>query len=133
AASVLGYAAFNGLTARAAQKLTAQWTLGKNADRSGPMGPLATADEVGDLADGCARPSSARSTVREPSRPHRAADVAAFGEAASDGVADGLTGPAVDGGGEASAAGVAVFVAPTVVNTSTPVATATTVTTAAAA
>ncbi|MEN3539590.1 fumarylacetoacetate hydrolase family protein [Microbispora sp. ZYX-F-249] len=52
AASVLGYAAFNDLTARAAQKLTAQWTLGKNADRSGPMGPLVTADEVGDLADG---------------------------------------------------------------------------------
>ncbi|WP_310742043.1 fumarylacetoacetate hydrolase family protein [Microbispora sp. H13382] len=52
AASVLGYAAFNDLTARAAQKLTAQWTLGKNADRSGPMGPLVTADEVGDLASG---------------------------------------------------------------------------------
>lgn len=52
AAAVLGYAAFNDLTARTAQKLTAQWTLGKNADRSGPMGPLVTADEVGDLADG---------------------------------------------------------------------------------
>jgi len=49
---VLGYAAFNDLTARTAQKLTAQWTLGKNADRSGPMGPLVTADEVGDLSDG---------------------------------------------------------------------------------
>lgn len=52
AAGVLGYAAFNDLTARTAQKLTAQWTLGKNGDRSGPMGPLVTADEVGDLADG---------------------------------------------------------------------------------
>ena len=51
-AGVLGYAAFNDLTARTAQKLTAQWTLGKNADRSGPMGPVVTADEVGDLADG---------------------------------------------------------------------------------
>ena len=43
---------FNDLTARVAQKLTAQWTLGKNADRSGPMGPLVTADEVGRLSDG---------------------------------------------------------------------------------
>ncbi|MFC6066442.1 fumarylacetoacetate hydrolase family protein [Streptomyces ochraceiscleroticus] len=51
-ASVLGYAVFNDLTARTAQKLTAQWTLGKNADRSGPMGPLITADEVGRLSDG---------------------------------------------------------------------------------
>ena len=32
--------AFNDLTARRAQKLTAQWTLGKNGDRSGPLGPL---------------------------------------------------------------------------------------------
>jgi 2,4-didehydro-3-deoxy-L-rhamnonate hydrolase len=51
-AGVLGYAAFNDLTARTAQKLTAQWTLGKNADRSGPMGPIITADEVGSLSDG---------------------------------------------------------------------------------
>ena len=51
-AGVLGYAAFNDLTARTAQKLTAQWTLGKNGDRSGPMGPLVTADEAGTPADG---------------------------------------------------------------------------------
>ena len=51
-AGVLGYAAFNDLTARTAQKLTAQWTLGKNGDRSGPMGPLVTADETGSPADG---------------------------------------------------------------------------------
>ena len=51
-AGVLGYAAFNDLTARTAQKLTAQWTLGKNADRSGPMGPLITPDEAGSPADG---------------------------------------------------------------------------------
>lgn len=51
-AAVLGYAVFNDLTARTAQKLTAQWTLGKNADRSGPMGPLVTADEVGPLSAG---------------------------------------------------------------------------------
>lgn len=52
AQGILGYASFNDLTARVAQKLTAQWTLGKNADRSGPMGPIITADEVGDLRDG---------------------------------------------------------------------------------
>lgn len=51
-ASVVGYAAFNDLSARRAQKLTAQWTLGKNADASGPIGDLVTADEVGDLRDG---------------------------------------------------------------------------------
>jgi 2-keto-4-pentenoate hydratase/2-oxohepta-3-ene-1,7-dioic acid hydratase in catechol pathway len=52
AAAVLGYAAFDDLTARTAQKLTAQWTLGKNGDRSGPMGPVVTADETGSPADG---------------------------------------------------------------------------------
>ena len=49
---VFGYSAFNDLTARRAQKLTAQWTLGKNGDFSGPMGPLVSRDEVGDLRDG---------------------------------------------------------------------------------
>ncbi|GIH93227.1 fumarylacetoacetate hydrolase family protein [Planobispora siamensis] len=51
-AGVLGYAVFNDLTARTAQKLTTQWTLGKNADLSGPIGPIVTADEAGSLADG---------------------------------------------------------------------------------
>ncbi|TXK42453.1 fumarylacetoacetate hydrolase family protein [Nonomuraea sp. C10] len=51
-AGVLGYAAFNDITARTAQKLTSQWTLGKNADRSGPIGPIVTADETGSPADG---------------------------------------------------------------------------------
>ncbi len=50
--AVLGYAVFNDLTARTAQKLSTQWTLGKNADRSGPMGPLVTVDESGSLAAG---------------------------------------------------------------------------------
>jgi 2-keto-4-pentenoate hydratase/2-oxohepta-3-ene-1,7-dioic acid hydratase in catechol pathway len=50
--AVLGHAVFNDLTARTAQKLTAQWTLGKNADRSGPMGPLVTVDESGPLSAG---------------------------------------------------------------------------------
>ncbi|WP_396231003.1 fumarylacetoacetate hydrolase family protein, partial [Frankia sp. EI5c] len=47
-AGVFGYAAFNDLSARRAQGASAQWTLGKNADRSGPMSPVVTADEVGD-------------------------------------------------------------------------------------
>ncbi|OHV37014.1 MULTISPECIES: fumarylacetoacetate hydrolase family protein [Pseudofrankia] len=51
-AGVLGYAAFNDLSARRAQGRSPQWTLGKNSDRSGPLGPVVTADEVGDPADG---------------------------------------------------------------------------------
>ncbi|MGY0498291.1 fumarylacetoacetate hydrolase family protein [Nocardia sp. FBN12] len=51
-AGVAGYACFNDLTSRKAQKLTAQWTLGKNGDRSGPLGPLVPAHEVGDLSEG---------------------------------------------------------------------------------
>lgn len=49
---IMGYAAFNDLSARRAQKLTAQWTLGKNADNSGPMGDILTSDEAGDLREG---------------------------------------------------------------------------------
>ncbi|GAA1706879.1 fumarylacetoacetate hydrolase family protein [Kribbella yunnanensis] len=51
-AAVIGYSTFNDVTARRAQKLTSQWILGKNADRSGPLGPIVPADEVGDLRDG---------------------------------------------------------------------------------
>lgn len=51
-ASVMGYSTFNDVTARRVQKLTSQWTLGKNTDRSGPLGPIVPADEVGDLRDG---------------------------------------------------------------------------------
>ncbi|MFC8231404.1 fumarylacetoacetate hydrolase family protein [Streptomyces sp. NPDC057287] len=51
-ASVIGYAAFNDLTSRKAQKLTSQWILGKNGDRSGPLGPMVPAAEVGDLSRG---------------------------------------------------------------------------------
>lgn len=50
--AVLGFSAFNDLTARRAQKLTSQWILGKNADQSGPLGPMIPAAEVGDLRDG---------------------------------------------------------------------------------
>lgn len=51
-AAVVGYSTFNDLTARRAQKLTSQWILGKNGDRSGPLGPMVPAEEVGDLRDG---------------------------------------------------------------------------------
>ncbi|WP_025351367.1 fumarylacetoacetate hydrolase family protein [Nocardia nova] len=61
--AVLGYSTFNDLTARHAQKLTSQWTLGKNADRSGPLGPLVTADEVGDLRTGLSLQTRVNGTV----------------------------------------------------------------------
>lgn len=51
-AAVVGYSTFNDVTARRAQKLTSQWILGKNADRSGPLGPIVPAEEVGDLRHG---------------------------------------------------------------------------------
>jgi len=51
-ASVVGYSAFNDLTARRAQKLTSQWTLGKNATGSGTLGAMVPATEVGDLKQG---------------------------------------------------------------------------------
>ncbi|WP_390889116.1 fumarylacetoacetate hydrolase family protein [Rhodococcus qingshengii] len=50
--AVVGYSTFNDLTCRRAQKLTSQWILGKNGDRSGPLGPMVPASEVGDLRDG---------------------------------------------------------------------------------
>ncbi|MGB0102498.1 MAG: fumarylacetoacetate hydrolase family protein [Nocardioides sp.] len=49
---VLGYAAFNDLSARTKQLETPQFTLGKNADRSGPISSVVTKDEVGDIAAG---------------------------------------------------------------------------------
>ena len=43
---VLAYSVFNDISARGRQFDTSQWTLGKNADSSGPLGPvLVTADE----------------------------------------------------------------------------------------
>lgn len=48
-AGVLGYACFNDVTARTYQQRTPQWSLGKNAKNSGPVGPVVvTADELGD-------------------------------------------------------------------------------------
>lgn len=52
AAGVFAYACFNDLTARRAQKLTTQWTIGKNVDDSGPMSDLVTVDEAPDPATG---------------------------------------------------------------------------------
>lgn len=50
--SVIGYCAFNDLSARNKQLITPQFTLGKNADRSGPISAMITADEVGDVRSG---------------------------------------------------------------------------------
>jgi 2-keto-4-pentenoate hydratase/2-oxohepta-3-ene-1,7-dioic acid hydratase in catechol pathway len=48
-AGFLGYACFNDLSARKFQMATERWTLGKNADSSGPLGPwIVTADEIQD-------------------------------------------------------------------------------------
>jgi len=48
-ASIVGYTCLNDLSARLHQRATGQWTIGKNADRSAPMGPaLVTPDELGD-------------------------------------------------------------------------------------
>lgn len=52
AGAIYGYAPFNDLTARTLQKLTSQWTLGKNADRSGPMGEIVTVAELGPIDTG---------------------------------------------------------------------------------
>jgi len=51
-AAVVAYSTFNDVTSRRAQKLTSQWTLGKNGDCSGPLGPMVPAAEVGDLRAG---------------------------------------------------------------------------------
>lgn len=51
-AAVIGYSTFNDVTSRRAQKHTSQWIIGKNGDRSGPLGPMVPAGEVGDLRDG---------------------------------------------------------------------------------
>ncbi len=51
-AAVIGYSTFNDITSRRAQKQTSQWIIGKNGDRSGPLGPMVPASEVGDLRDG---------------------------------------------------------------------------------
>jgi 2-keto-4-pentenoate hydratase/2-oxohepta-3-ene-1,7-dioic acid hydratase in catechol pathway len=46
-AGVLGYTVFNDLSARAHQRSSSQWALGKNSDNSGPVGSMiVTADSL---------------------------------------------------------------------------------------
>ncbi len=52
AAAVFAYGCFNDITARRAQKLTSQWTIGKNVDASGPVSDLVTLDEAPDPSTG---------------------------------------------------------------------------------
>src|ERR1700689_1202210 len=48
-AGFFGYACFNDLSARKFQMASDRWTLGKNTDSSGPLGPwIVTADEIPD-------------------------------------------------------------------------------------
>lgn len=61
--AVFAYAAFNDITARRAQKLTTQWTVGKNADKSGPLSEFVTADEVGDPGRGLRIVTTVNGTV----------------------------------------------------------------------
>jgi acylpyruvate hydrolase len=50
--SVAGYTIFNDISVRDYQRRTSQWMIGKNFDRSGPLGPaLVTRDEVPDPQD----------------------------------------------------------------------------------
>jgi 2-keto-4-pentenoate hydratase/2-oxohepta-3-ene-1,7-dioic acid hydratase in catechol pathway len=50
--AVLGYACFNDVSARTFQRASRQWALGKNADCSGPIGPvIVTPDELRDPYD----------------------------------------------------------------------------------
>lgn len=51
-AGVFGYAAFNDLSARTHQLHSRLWTVGKNADASGPISEIVTADETGNPSDG---------------------------------------------------------------------------------
>lgn len=51
-AGVFGYAAFNDLSARTHQLHSRLWTVGKNADASGPISEIVTADEAGDPGAG---------------------------------------------------------------------------------
>jgi 2-keto-4-pentenoate hydratase/2-oxohepta-3-ene-1,7-dioic acid hydratase in catechol pathway len=67
-AAVVGYSTFNDVTARRAQKLTSQWILGKNADRSGPLGPIVPAAEVGDLRKGLEVRTRVNGTVVQQGR-----------------------------------------------------------------
>ena len=73
-AAVVGYSTFNDVTSRRAQKQTSQWIIGKNGDRSGPVGPMVPAAEVGDLRDGL-RARDAGQRRGRAARQHRADDL----------------------------------------------------------
>ena len=50
---IVGYCCFNDASVRQYQRLTSQWTIGKNFDATGPFGPaLVTADELPEGARG---------------------------------------------------------------------------------
>lgn len=49
---ILGYAAFNDISARTFQFESAQWTMGKNGEASGIVGEIVTRDEAGDPGNG---------------------------------------------------------------------------------
>ena len=66
-AAVVGYSTFNDVTSRIAQKRTSQWIIGKNGDRSGPLGPMVPASEVGDLRDGLTVETRVNGTVVQQS------------------------------------------------------------------
>lgn len=68
AASIFGYAPFNDLTARGAQKLTTQWTLGKNVDNSGSLGEIVTVDSVPDVSNGLAIVTTVNGEVVQTAR-----------------------------------------------------------------
>jgi 2-keto-4-pentenoate hydratase/2-oxohepta-3-ene-1,7-dioic acid hydratase in catechol pathway len=75
-AAVVGYSTFNDLTSRRAQKLTSQWILGKNGDKSGPLGPMVPAAEVGDLRDGLRLQTRVNgTTVQDDTTDHMVYDV----------------------------------------------------------
>jgi 2-keto-4-pentenoate hydratase/2-oxohepta-3-ene-1,7-dioic acid hydratase in catechol pathway len=61
----VGYSTFNDLTSRRAQKLTSQWILGKNGDKSGPLGRWCRPPRSGTCATGCGcRPGSTAPSCR---------------------------------------------------------------------
>ena len=66
-AAVVGYSTFNDVTSRIAQKRTSQWIIGKNGDRSGPLGAMVPASEVGDLRDGLKVETRVNGTVVQQS------------------------------------------------------------------
>jgi len=64
---VFGYFAFNDLSAREYQMQTPQWVFGKNADSSGPMSAVVTADEVGDPALGLQITTKVNGAIKQDS------------------------------------------------------------------